>query len=48
MWAITTLQLLVISVSIIANIRTHSFSLEGERADPEAIYNLCLILKIIV
>ena len=28
--------------------RTQNFSLEGVRADPEAIYNLCLILKIVI
>jgi len=48
MWAVTTLQLLVKSVSTTAQIRTQNFSLEGGRADPEAIYNLCFFLKIIV
>jgi hypothetical protein len=47
-WAVTTLQLLVISVSTIAQIRAQNFSLEGGRTDPEAICNLCFILKITV
>jgi hypothetical protein len=32
----------------VLHVRTQNFSLGGGGADPEAIYNLCLILKIML